>query len=139
MESGSKGRCRRKLYRMGLLFLLGMIFIKPQEISAEEARAPASNSEITTIKVIARQYQFEPSRIHISVGRPVRFEVQSIDTTHGFGIKSLGINRVLKKGKTELIDFVPSQTGQFEIACSVFCGFGHRRMKGLLIVEEETS
>ena len=42
----------------------------------------------------------------------------------------------LKKDREQVIEFVAERLGIYRFKCSVFCGLGHRRMKGRLIVEE---
>jgi heme/copper-type cytochrome/quinol oxidase subunit 2 len=58
-----------------------------------------------------------------------------VDHTHGFKLDALHINEKLDKGKTKTVEFTPDQAGTFPFECSHFCGLGHKKMKGQLIVE----
>jgi cytochrome c oxidase subunit 2 len=40
-------------------------------------------------------------------------------------------------GMTIEAGFVPTQTGDYEIACAELCGFGHYQMRGLLRVQSQ--
>lgn len=59
----------------------------------------------------------------------------STDVDHGLAISAFGVNKTVKAGTTEQIEFVADKQGTFTIFCSVFCGAEHGSMKGTLIVE----
>ena len=88
------------------------------------------------IEVAAKRYAFEPSRIEVQVGEPVRLMVKSADGPHGFEIKRFRISRELARGAAPVaIDFTADEAGEFPILCSLFCGEGHEDMKGTLVVQ----
>ena len=94
-----------------------------------------TTDSIRTIDVALSRYAFSPERIEVRLGEPVRLNVVSMDTTHGFQVKALGLNvRTPTRGKTVTIDFTPKEAGTFRISCSEFCGSGHSRMQAWLIV-----
>ena len=59
----------------------------------------------------------------------------ALDRKHGFEMKDLRIKTELEMGKETVVEFVAPRTGEFQFKCSVFCGLGHGRVKGELIVE----
>ncbi|MGH9454903.1 MAG: cupredoxin domain-containing protein, partial [Terriglobia bacterium] len=59
----------------------------------------------------------------------------ALDREHGFKLAEFGINEKLPKAKPVTVEFTASKPGTFKFNCSVFCGMGHHRMKGKLIVE----
>lgn len=86
-------------------------------------------------ELTAKRFAFEPARIEVTQGDAVKITVKSADSTHGFEIKKLKLNKgVPKGGGPVVIEFVATQAGEFEIACSEYCGKGHKQMKGLLVV-----
>lgn len=92
------------------------------------------------IEVIARRYSFEPEVIEVRAGEPVRLLVRSADGVHGFAIDKLDVKREIPRGgKAVAIDFVASQAGRFQVACSEYCGNGHEEMKGTLVVHAAVS
>jgi len=87
------------------------------------------------IRVIAKKWEFVPGEIHVRKDEHVVLEVTSTDVDHGIAIPDFNINRTLGPGTTERIDFTPDKVGSFSMVCSVFCGGGHRGMRGTLVVE----
>ena len=106
----------------------------PTLVSAEQA--PATVSAPREIEVVARKFEFEPSRIEVSEGEHVRLIVRSDDGVHGIAIKKFKVNKMVPRGGDKVtIDFVASAPGTFPILCSEFCGDGHEDMSGMLVVQ----
>ncbi len=116
-----------------LLLLIGSAFLA----SPRQTRA-SSPSQTRVIKVTARRFQFDPKVITVNQGDRVELIVTSLDVDHGIEIKGYGINQRLKKGVPTRIDFVADKPGTFPFRCSVYCGVGHRGMKGQLVVEPKS-
>jgi cytochrome c oxidase subunit 2 len=87
------------------------------------------------IPVTARRYRFDPNPIQVRQGQTVELDVTAADHDHGFQIKPMHINELLKKGQTVRIMIPTDRPGVYKIACSHFCGLGHHGMKAKLIVE----
>ena len=89
------------------------------------------------ITVTAKKYEFTPSTIEVKAGTPVEITLQSEDTRHGFECKELGIEKVVfEKDKPETVTFTPEKPGTYEFKCAKWCGFGHGKMKGQIVVSE---
>jgi cytochrome c oxidase subunit 2 len=86
------------------------------------------------IKVVARKFEFQPATITVRKGEPVKLIVTSEDVDHGIAIEAFGIDQQVKARQTKVIELTPDREGKFEFTCSVFCGDGHPRMVGQLIV-----
>ncbi len=56
-------------------------------------------------------------------------------SNHREGKPYNGINIIINSGETTLVEFIADKVGEFDFACSVFCGSGHGRMKGKLVVK----
>lgn len=91
--------------------------------------------QVREIAVTAKKYEFSPNEIRVRQGEAVRLLVTALDRKHGFKIKELDIDRELPKGEVVTIELQADRAGTFPIACSKFCGLGHGKMKGQLIVE----
>lgn len=89
---------------------------------------------VRVVQVTAKRFEFEPSKIVVVQGEPVRLEVTSADVTHGIMVPDMNINRTLKPHVTETINFTPDKAGTFPFHCSVWCGPGHDQMRGEIIV-----
>ncbi len=86
-------------------------------------------------KITAKQFAFEPSSVEVNKGDKVRLIVTSIDVPHGMSIPEYGINERLEPKKPVTIEFTADKQGTFNAFCSVFCGSGHRSMKGSVVVK----
>ncbi len=115
--------------RAGLALLLGMLVATAVNVRAQAGAEPVE------IKMTAKKYQFDPSTITVTQGDHVRLIITALDRDHGFKLDEYHINQKLKKGDPTTIEFVADKPGTFSFKCSEFCGLGHPRMKGKLIVE----
>jgi cytochrome c oxidase subunit II len=99
---------------------------------------PHATETSPPIEVTLSRFAFAPERIEVPLGERVRLSVVSIDGTHGFQIKALGLNaRIPAGGKSTIVDLTPKEAGTFEITCSEYCGSGHRRMRASLVVRPD--
>ncbi len=87
------------------------------------------------ITVIAKKYEFRPSRIELKAGEPVEITFRSEDTKHGFSSKDLGLEKVIfTKDEPGVLRFTPEKPGTYRFKCARFCGLGHPKMKGEIVV-----
>ncbi len=91
------------------------------------------------IQVKAKKYQFNPNVITVKQGEQVKLVVTATDRDHGFKCDVFGINRKLKKGAPATIEFTANKLGTFPFHCSDFCGMGHLKMKGKIVVEKSST
>ncbi|MBI1983289.1 MAG: cupredoxin domain-containing protein [Acidobacteria bacterium] len=103
---------------------------------SQEAPAPGEAAAPQEIQMTAKKYEFNPNVITARKGEIVRLIITALDRDHGFKIQEFGIDQKLMKGAPTAIEFTADKSGTFEFKCSNFCGFGHGRMKGKLVVEE---
>ncbi len=98
------------------------------------AQAAPAPKPVHELQVVAGRFAYEPASLQVVAGEPVRLVVRSKDTVHGFSIHKLKIDeRVPKGGDPVVIEFTAPPAGRYEIACSEFCGSGHKQMKAALI------
>ena len=104
-----------------------LLVIAPESRPAEALR---------TVEVTASRFEFNPSVLEVHEGERVRLVVRSVDVTHGLAIKQYDVKvKIPKGGEAVTIEFVADRPGTFRFACSEYCGSGHRRMKGRLVVK----
>jgi cytochrome c oxidase subunit II len=89
----------------------------------------------TEIRMTAKKYDFTPDTITVKKGDQVRLVITALDHDHGFKIEAFHINRKLPKGEPVFVEFTADQSGIFPFECSQFCGLGHKKMRGKLVVE----
>lgn len=115
--------------------LSGMLFVLTFA-SAGLAQTASAAPEAREVKVTAKKYEFNPNIITVHEGERVKLSITALDRDHGFKLEAFAINQKLKKGDPTTIEFTADKAGTFPFQCSNFCGLGHGRMKGKLIVEE---
>jgi heme/copper-type cytochrome/quinol oxidase subunit 2 len=99
--------------------------------------AIAMPPEPRKIEVVARKFAFEPARIEVKAGEPVEITFRSQDTKHGFACKELGLEKVVfTKEEPATVAFTPDKPGTYPFKCARFCGLGHGKMKGEIVVTE---
>jgi len=119
------------LKRQAIIFLL----VIGATSAALWARQMSSGGEVKTIDVTASRFQFEPATISVEQGDSVRLRLHSADRSHAFAIKAFRMKALIPKGgETVTVEFVADQAGTFAFTCSEYCGTGHSKMKGTLIV-----
>ncbi|MDD5543014.1 MAG: cupredoxin domain-containing protein [Acidobacteriia bacterium] len=114
---------------IGTLLVLGLGLAAGSQLFAQD------NSAVQEIKMTAQRYEFSPNEIHVKQGQTVRLVLTATDHTHGIEIKEFHVKTKLPQGETKTVEFVATKKGMFEFHCSEFCGLGHRKMKGKIIVE----
>ncbi len=100
----------------------------------ERAGFPVGGSD-RIIYLKARQFSFSPDTIRVKQGDRVKIIAESLDVTHGFAVPELNINSAIEPGRKTIIKFTADKKGKYGFVCSVYCGLGHSRMRGELIVE----
>lgn len=105
-------------------------------MTSQAAETATQTTEVHEISVTAKKYEFTPNPLHVKKGEHVKLVITAPDHDHGFKLEAFKINQKIKKGTTETVEFVADQPGEFPFQCSDFCGFGHGKMKGSLVVEE---
>jgi len=74
------------------------------------------------------------NRIYLPVDRPARILLRSKDVIHSFFLPELRVKQDVVPGMNIEIWFVPTVTGQYELACTELCGLAHYYMKGFVDV-----
>ena len=77
------------------------------------------------------------NQMNLPVGRPVIVHLSSEDVIHSFGLPQMRVKQDAIPGVEQRLWFTPTQTGEFEIACSQLCGLGHYRMRGFYTIQTQ--
>jgi len=94
----------------------------------------AADQPVHEVQIVASRFTFEPSTIQVTAGESVRLVVRSKDGTHGVAIPKLKIDlHISNSGDPVTAEFTAPAAGEYEIACSEFCGRGHAQMKAALV------
>ena len=76
-------------------------------------------------------------QIGVPLGRPVIVQLSAKDVIHSFGVPAMRVKQDAIPGMMTPVWFTPTVAGDFDIACSQLCGFGHYRMRGVLKVMDD--
>jgi cytochrome c oxidase subunit 2 len=126
-EGGSRVKSRS-------LRVLSLVIFGLEPAGAATSAAGATQR----FEVTASRYRFEPDRIEVRQGDLVELVLSSADTDHGFAIKAYSLKVAIPKGGEPVgVSFVANRPGTFPFECSEYCGSGHKRMRGELVVLEE--
>jgi cytochrome c oxidase subunit 2 len=87
---------------------------------------PDGKDDITTI-----------NQLNLPVNRPVIVHLSSKDMVHSFALPQMRVKQDVIPGIAQPVWFTPTQTGEWEIACSQLCGLGHYRMRGFYTIQTQ--
>jgi len=91
--------------------------------------------DVKTVDVTASRFQFEPATITVAEGDRVRLRLHSLDRPHAFAIKAFRVKALIPRaGEAITVEFVADRAGSFDFTCAEYCGTGHARMRGRLVV-----
>ena len=88
---------------------------------------PAGKDDITTI-----------NQLHLPVDKMAVITLTSRDVMHSFFLPEMRVKQDVVPGMRIPTWFIPTKTGQWEIACALLCGLGHYRMRGFLTIHDQT-
>lgn len=75
------------------------------------------------------------NRMHVPVGVPVHFMLESEDVIHAFFVPEFRVKQDAVPGMQIPAWFEATRTGEFAIGCAELCGLGHYSMSGTVIVQ----
>lgn len=78
----------------------------------------------------------DANEIHIPVGQPVVFELESADVIHSFWVPRLGGKMDMIPGRRNILRLQADEAGAFGGQCAEYCGGPHALM-GLVVVAHE--
>ena len=99
------------------------------------AAASSADAPVRAFEITASRFEFQPETIEVQEGDLVKLTLRSADTTHGIAIPELKVKvKIPKGGAPVTAEFVASTPGTYTIKCSEYCGPGHKKMLGTLVV-----
>jgi cytochrome c oxidase subunit 2 len=126
-----------------LVVVLGFLLLIPSTRADDKAGAikkignPApAGAPVKEIEVSAKKYEFTPAEIEVPVNTLLRLHLKATDKEHGFELKSVKDSCIkFKPEAPATLEFYADKAGEFEFSCCKFCGMGHGKMKGKLVVK----
>ncbi len=74
------------------------------------------------------------NQLHVPLNQPVAIRMEAEDVIHSFFVPEFRVKQDIVPGMTTTVWFIPTATGEYELACAELCGLGHYRMKGRVVV-----
>lgn len=97
---------------------------------------PPAGAPVQDIEMSAKKYEFAPRRVEVPISTLVRIHLSATDREHGFELKDVkGSCVTYKPGAPVTVEFFVDRSGEWEFRCCKFCGLGHGKMKGVLVVK----
>jgi len=100
------------------------------------AASAAQDAGAQRVALTATRFDFSAKEISVRKGQPVTLVLTTADFPHGFNVPDFNVRVDLIPGKTVEVTFTPDRAGRFVFLCDNFCGEGHDRMSGFLVVTE---
>lgn len=104
-------------------------------------RNPPADAMVIQVTARMWQWSFEyPNKkktdtlLYLPVGKPVKFEIHSMDVNHSFYVPAFRVKEDAIPGKTNYMWFLPDKVGEYWIECAEYCGLNHSYMRGKVIV-----
>lgn len=87
-----------------------------------------SGLQLAEFSLDATRWQFIPNVINAKKGQTIKININNIDTAHGIRIPDFNVSG------NDSVEFVADKSGEFVFLCNVYCGQGHKEMRGKIIV-----
>ncbi len=97
-------------------------------------QAPDQAPNRRDVSIVAREYQFTPTRIEVTQDDLVRVTFTSESRPHSFAIDAYRILKRAGAGQTIVFDFRADQAGTFTFYCNLTSAPQCKDMKGTLVV-----
>lgn len=90
----------------------------------------------TDIYLLAQQWSFEPDVLRLRANTAYRFRMMAVDASHGASLQLGKGSRIirLRQGAVVEQDLTFTGPGEYLVYCTIYCGIGHDRMSGRIIV-----
>lgn len=96
---------------------------------------PQPNSDVF---VMAEMWRWSPVLI-LEINRSYKMHISSKDVVHGLSIQPVNMNFQVYPTYDYVLEFKPTEAGEYRIICNEFCGIGHHTMIGRIVVIEQES
>ena len=114
---------------LGLMFLgAGGVLLAAPLLAQDQA---PNRREFT---IVAKDFQFSPTRIEVRQDDLVKLTVRSEDIAHSFTIDEYRISKRVPAGGATTFEFQADRAGTFPFYCALTSEPRHRMMRGELVV-----
>ncbi|AOZ91505.1 cupredoxin domain-containing protein [Paenibacillus crassostreae] len=101
-----------------------------QETAENNSDGTTTSGDVKEFVIEATSFEFDVKEIKVKQGDTVKITLKNKKGYHGITVE--GYNKQVRPNRS--ISFVANKKGEFEYKCSAYCGAGHNKMVGKLIV-----
>ncbi len=112
------------------------------------AQPPSVAQNPLNVQVVGHQWWWEfrypdqgivtANELHVPVGRPISFQIESADVIHSFWVPRLAGKVDAMPGRRTRTSFTVDEPGTYQGQCAEFCGAQHANMRFLVIAQPES-
>lgn len=120
--------------------LLMVIFVYALVVFRDMRNPPADATEINvTAKQWLWQFEYYNGRktlneLYVQQNEPVKLVMRSDDVIHSFFVPDFRVKQDILGGRYTQLWFTPTKVGTFQLFCAEYCGTGHSKMLGKVVV-----
>ena len=86
------------------------------------------------VEVKLRKFDIEPGELRVKQGEAVVLALSASDFVHGFAVPELSLRADVPPGQPVELALPTTRPGRYTVLCDNFCGEGHDRMMGTLVI-----
>lgn len=90
----------------------------------------------TDVFLMGEMWRWSPAMV-LQKDQAYKFHISSKDIVHGFSLQPVNMNFQVYPGYDYVLEFKPTETGEYKLICNEFCGIGHHTMIGKIVVIEK--
>ncbi len=94
---------------------------------------PEPNSDVF---LMAEMWRWSPVLV-LENNQAYRMHISSKDIVHGLSIQPVNMNFQVYPSYDYVLEFKPTEAGEYRVVCNEFCGIGHHTMIGKIVVIEK--
>ena len=111
-----------------------MAWVEANQVGTHDGVPMAEPAPGGDAYLLARMWSWYPV-LKLREGETYRIHMSSGDLNHGFSLQPMNMNFQILPGYDHVLTITPTTKGEFTIICNEFCGIGHERMFGRIIVD----
>lgn len=103
---------------------------------AQSALPPVETVAPADVYLMAYRWAYTPSVLRLKANTPYRFRMMAVDIAHGASIQLGRASHMIRLRANSLAEtrLTFKAPGEYLVYCTVYCGLGHDRMQGKIIV-----
>ncbi len=109
-------------------------FIADYQIGEESGIPVVKPPPGSDVYMVGGSWVWKPV-LHLQQGASYTLHLSALDFNHGFGLIPANINFQIVPGYDYGLKITPNEAGEYKVLCNEFCGIGHHRMLGKIVIE----